>query len=136
MGGELVVQPPEKDEHSSLTEIFWEAYPAYIQMGMPSEEYWHGDAQACVAYRKAYAERLKMEDHMAWRTGVYVYHALCCVAPYFNTLKPKPPEKYIQPFGFEPEKPKDEDRPDKAIEFMKAWAESVNAQRAKKNGSS
>lgn len=103
-------------------------------MGMSSDEYWNGDAQACVAYRKAYEEKLKLQDAMLWRQGLYVYHALCCVAPYFNSIKPRKPEEYVEkPFGIgaKDEAPKQMRIPE--LEYMKAWAEKVNAMR-KENG--
>lgn len=103
-------------------------------MGMTSDEYWNGDAECCVAYRKAYEERLKMQDAMQWRQGLYVYHALCCVAPALNALKPQQPLEYIKPFGFEikkEEEPKSE--MDAGLAYMKAWADSFNARR-KQNG--
>lgn len=131
MGSQLLDSwlPPK-----TLTELFWEAYPAYIAMGMPSDEYWNGDAQACVAYRKAYKERLELQDAMLWRQGLYVYHALCCVAPYFNSIKPKKPEEYIShPFGIT-EKQDDDAKPNPALEYMKAWAKKVNAMRKTQNG--
>lgn len=128
MGSELVTDSfpqPQK----TLEEIFWECYPAYLNMGMSYDEYWNGDAQSCVAYRKAYQERIKFEDAMLWRQGLYVYHAICCAAPALNSLKPRKPLDYIKPFGFEEKK--EEDPQAKAIEYMKTWANSVNAMRAK-----
>ena len=117
--------------------LFWEAYPAYIQMGMPADEYWNGDAEACVAYRKAFKERLKLQDIFDWRLGLYFYHALCCVAPSLNALHPQSPTEYIKPFGFEKtEKPvtqeeiKKADNPGKA--YVQAWADRVN--KGRKNG--
>ena len=83
MGSELLIESLPK---RTISEVFWEAFPAYLAMGMSSDEYWNGDAQACVAYRKAYKEKLQLQDAMLWRQGLYVYHALCCVAPYFNSI--------------------------------------------------
>ena len=102
-------------------------------MGMSADEYWNGDAECCVAYRKAYEERLKFEDAMLWRQGLYFYHALCCASPAFNSIKPKEPLEYIKPFGFE-EKKEPEDESDPGLAYMKAWADSVNAMREKSNG--
>ncbi len=131
MGSELLDSslPPK-----TMAQVFWDAYPAYLAMGMSSDEYWNGDAQACVAYRKAYQEKLDMQDAMLWRQGLYVYHALCCVAPYFNSIKPRKPEEYVsKPFGIvKKSEPEDEPNP-KAIAFMKAWADRVNTKR-KQNG--
>lgn len=127
MGSELLNSSlPRK----TMAQIFWDAYPAYLAMGMPSDEYWNGDAQACVAYRKAYNEKLAVQDAMLWRQGLYVYHAMCSVAPYFNSIKPRKPEDYVEkPFGIgdKEETPKEEKIPE--LEYMKAWAERVNAMR-------
>lgn len=130
MGSELLDSslPPK-----TLAEIFWEAFPAYLAMGMASDEYWNGDAQLCVAYRKAYKERLELQDAMLWRQGLYVYHAMCAVAPYFNSIKPSKPEQYLeQPFGILEKKKPIEDKA--GLEFMKAWADKVNALRKQDNG--
>ena len=134
MGSELLIDPLPK---KTMSEVFWEAYPAYLAMGMPSDEYWDGDAQACVAYRKAYKEKLELHDAMLWRPGLYVYHALCCVAPYFNSIKPKKPEEYIShPFGIATKRILDPDEKEeqKAIDYLKAWADKFNAQRKQNNG--
>lgn len=127
MGSELLTEPLPK---KTVSQIFWDAYPAYLAMGMSSDEYWNGDAQACVAYRKAYKEKLELQDAMLWRQGLYVYHALCCVAPYFNSIKPRKPEEYIDhPFGIVAKREVEKEDDIKAIEFMKAWADKVNAMR-------
>lgn len=131
MGSELLNSSlPRK----TMAQVFWDAYPAYLAMGMSSDEYWNGDAQACAAYRKAYQEKLDVQDAMLWRQGLYIYHALCCVAPYFNSIKPRKPEEYIsKPFGIaNRSKPDDKPNP-KAIAFMKAWADRINTKR-KQNG--
>lgn len=135
MGSELLIGSLPKKK-TSIAELFWDAYPAYLAMGMSSDEYWNGDAQACVAYRKAYKEKLEMQDAMLWRQGLYVYHALCAVAPYFNSIKPRKPEEYIsKPFGVLMKEKAAEEANKKAIDFMKAWADRVNAMRKKQNGS-
>lgn len=132
MGSELLED--SLPQRKTLTEVFWEAYPAYLAMGMSGDEYWNGDAQACVAYRKAYKEKLKLQDAMLWRQGLYVYHAMCCVAPYFNSIKPSKPENYIEkPFGMMFGADTAQETPDPNIEYMKAWADRVNAMR-KQNG--
>lgn len=133
MGSELLISSslPQK----TLTEIFWDAYPAYLAMGMPSDEYWNGDAQACVAYRKAYKEKLDLQDAMLWRQGLYVYHALCCVAPYFNSIKPRKPEEYIDhPFGIVMKRDPEMDATPQAVEVMKALADKINSTRKRNNG--
>ena len=128
----LTVEPPKARSKDTYTQLFWEAYPAYIAMGMPSDEYWNGDAQACVAYRKARDEMLKMQDIMAWRSGLYTYHALCCAAPLF-CIKPQKPEEYIKPFGFG-EKEVEKKNANEGLAYVKAWADRVNKMRREKNG--
>ena len=132
MGSELV--KGDLPKKTTLTQVFWDAYPAYITMGMPPDEYWNGDAQACIAYRAAYKEKLEMQDAMLWRQGLYIYHAMCCVAPYFNSIKPRKPDDYTEkPFGItRKEEPKKQEIP--GLEYMKAWAERVNAMRKQQNG--
>ena len=130
MGSELLDSSLPK---KTLAQIFWDLLPAYLAMGMTSDEYWNGDAQLCVAYRKAYKEKLELQDAMLWRQGLYVYHAMCCVAPYFNSIKPTKPENYLeQPFGIIEKQAPIEDKA--GLEYMKAWAEKVNALRKKQNG--
>lgn len=135
MGGELVGLPPDDPpERPSYTKLFWDAYPAYIAMGMPSDEYWDGDAECCAAYRKARDEKLKFEDAMLWRQGLYFYHALCSVAPYFNSLRPRKPQDYVkEPFGFEAKVPTEQEQLQGGLSFVKAWASRVNSMR-KQNG--
>ena len=133
MGSELLDSslPPK-----TLAQIFWEAYPAYLAMGMSSDEYWNGDAQACVAYRKAYEEKLELQDAMLWRQGLYIYHALCCVAPYFNSIKPRKPEEYTKaPFGIKRKRNTQEEQMQMGIAYMKAWADKVNTMRKLQDGS-
>lgn len=104
-------------------------------MGMPSDEYWNGDAQACVAYRKAYNERIELQDAMLWRQGLYVYHALCCVAPYFNSIKPRKPEDYLKsPFGIKRKNNVQAEKMEQGLAYMRAWAGRINAMRKQQNG--
>jgi hypothetical protein len=72
---------------------------------MTYEDYWNRDSTLVKAYRKAAKIRRDLENQQAWLNGMYVYSALCCAAPSFNSLKPRRPSKYPeQPFEFETEK--------------------------------
>lgn len=135
MGGELVGLPPFNPEPKiTQNQLFWEAFPAYLVMGMSSDEYWDGEAQMCVAYRKAYKERLEMQDAMLWRQGLYFYHALGCTAPLFNSIKPRKAFDYIKPFGFEQKKKEEPKAVDAGLAFVRAWADRVNAKRQQNGG--
>lgn len=134
MGSELVDSDlPEEQKKVSMSEIFWEAYPAYLTMGMSSDEYWNGDARACRAYRKKREEELKLQDEMLWRQGAYVYHAMICVAPYFNSIKPQKPEEYIEPFSYIADKQKkakaEKRQLDQATAAFQVWADNFNRNR-------
>ena len=136
MGGELLSDPSEEPKRISMSEIFWEAYPAYLTMGMSSDEYWNGDARACRAYRKKQEEELKLQDEMLWRQGAYIYHALICVAPYFNSIKPQRPEEYIKPFSFMAEernrKEAEQNQINRGVAAFQVWADNFN--RTRNNG--
>ena len=116
-----------------MSEIFWEAYPAYLTMGMSSDEYWNGDARACRAYRKKREEEIKLEDERLWRQGAYIYNALICVAPYFNSIKPQKPQEYIKPFTYiqqETQRKESEERQVlREMAAFQAWAEQFNKNR-------
>lgn len=134
MGSELVDGDlPENSKKISMSEIFWEAYPAYLTMGMSSEEYWHGDARACRAYRKKREEEMRLEDERLWRQGAYIYNALICVAPYFNSIKPQKPQDYIEPFShtFEKERLKqvEQDQINRSVAAFQMWADAFNQTR-------
>lgn len=134
MGSELLTEPLP-NQKTTMAQIFWDAYPAYLAMGMPSDEYWNGDAQACVAYRKAYEEKLELQDSMLWRQGLYIYHAMCAVAPYFNSIKPRKPEDYLaSPFGIKEKKQPQDKGMEAGLAYMKAWADKFNAMRKNNNG--
>lgn len=136
MGSELVNSDLPKDKKVSMCEIFWEAFPAYLTMGMTSDEYWNGDARLCRAYRKKREEELKLEDERLWRQGAYVYHALICVAPYFNSIKPQKPEEYIEPFSYTQDQARkakaEQEQLNKATAAFQVWADNFN--KARHNG--
>lgn len=136
MGSELVGELPTDSKKMSMSEIFWEAYPAYLTMGMSSDEYWNGDARACRAYRRKREEELKLQDEMLWRQGAYIYQALICVAPYFNSIKPQKPEEYIKPFSYMADEQKrkeaEQNQINRAAAAFQVWADSFN--RTRNNG--
>lgn len=138
MGSELLTSELPKPSKQPMSEIFWDAYPAYLTMGMSSDEYWNGDARACRAYRKKREEELKLQDEILWRQGAYIYQALICVAPYFNSIKPQKPEPYIEPFSHiqEATKSKEAERQQnyRAVAAMQVWADNFNISRNRNNG--
>lgn len=137
MGSELLESElPTDSKKMPMSEIFWEAYPAYLTMGMSSDEYWNGDARVCRAYRRKREEELKLQDEMLWRQGAYIYQALICVAPYFNSIKPRKPEEYIKPFSYMADEQKkretEQNQINRAAAAFQVWADSFN--KARQNG--
>lgn len=60
----------------TLSNVFREAFPYYLYLGMSSEEYWHGDAWLPVAYRKAHIMYQDDQNERAWWQGHYNYVAV------------------------------------------------------------
>ena len=62
---------------------------------MTPEQYWDGDASLTRHYRKADELRQKRKNEELWLQGMYIYEALCDVAPVFHAFakrgtKPNP----------------------------------------------
>ena len=60
-------------------EVFEEAFPQYLVMGMSYEQYWEQSPYLVVAYRKAYRLRRETENEQAWLQGLYVFDAFAVV---------------------------------------------------------
>lgn len=55
----------------SPKQVFEEAFPIYLAMGMTYELYWDGRPELAVSYRKADLIRQKRSNNDAWLQGVY-----------------------------------------------------------------
>ncbi len=73
----------------SYSEQFHEQFPYYLAIGMTYELYWESDPQLAVSYRKADKLRRQRANEDRWMQGMYIYDALCCVAPIFRDLAKK-----------------------------------------------
>ena len=58
-------------------------------MGMTYDQYWNGDPYLTTVYRKAYKLKRETENEQAWLQGLYIYEALCCVAPVMRAFAKK-----------------------------------------------
>ena len=78
----------------SYGDIFDEAFPHYLAMGMSPEEYWDGESGLKKAYRKAFAIRIENEqllaDRQNWYMGQYLIKALQAVPLLVGGLNVKP----------------------------------------------
>ena len=66
---------------TSFTEIFMEAFPQYLSMGMSYDEFWNYDPSLVKAYRKAWEMKVSQRNWEMWMQGGYIYDALLKVAP-------------------------------------------------------
>lgn len=80
-----------------LTFAEWadELCPQYMALGVPYNEFWHGDYTQLRFYADAYRLRIDHENYNAWLQGAYIYDALCAVSPVLNAFakrgtKPSP----------------------------------------------
>jgi hypothetical protein len=53
---------------------------------MTYEQYWNGDCQLVKYYRKAHELRNEQKNQELWLQGLYIYDALCAVAPVFHAF--------------------------------------------------
>lgn len=73
----------------SYSKQFHEHFPYYLAIGMTYELYWESDPQLVIAYRKADKLKRQRDNEGQWWQGLYIYNALCCVAPIFRDFGKK-----------------------------------------------
>lgn len=73
-------------EVAPLTKIFERECPYYMIYGMSYDEYWYGDCFKATFYREKYKLELKNKDRNMWTQGMYIYEALCDVAPILHAF--------------------------------------------------
>lgn len=144
MGNDLTGTDKDKPRKSPLTlcEIFREAFPQYLAIGMRSEEFWDGDSWLVKSYREAYrirAERdIRDRDRDAWNLGNYIRFALCSVgitvngwAPKGARLKPYPEQPFTEKAEIEKQtvdkKKKEENGQQLALAMFQAFTDKMNA---------
>ena len=68
----------EPSEPPTLAEIFTQAFPYYLAMGMTYDEFWHGAPSLVRAYRKAQDMKRHEKNYELWMQGRYIFEALRC----------------------------------------------------------
>ena len=66
---------------NSYTKQFYEVFPYYLSIGMTPEQNWDGDPLLAKYYRRADELNQKRKNQDLWLQGMYIYEALCDVAP-------------------------------------------------------
>lgn len=88
MDGELVKSPPPRPD-TTYSEQFRAAFPYYLAIGMTEEQYWDRDPQLAKYYRRAEEMRNEKRNQELWMQGMYIYEALCDVAPILHSFAKK-----------------------------------------------
>ena len=134
MGPELLTTPTHQ---KTYTEIFEEAFPFYLAIGMSFAEYWDGDPKLAQYYRKAYQIKQEEINNNAWLQGMYIYDAISTAL--HNALRGKnsQAQSYAkQPYDFKNKvKTEKEKAKEVAIEQEKAAAWMENFVRINQNKS-
>lgn len=84
-GGERKVRPL----FLTYTEQFYEVFPYYLSIGMTAEQFWDGDPTLAKYYRRADELKIERKNQELWLQGLYVYEALCDVAPILQAMAKK-----------------------------------------------
>ena len=82
----------EQNVHSpflTYTEKFYEVFPYYLSIGMTYEQFWEGDPYLAKYYRQADELRVERRNQEMWLQGLYVYEAMCDVAPILHAMAKK-----------------------------------------------
>ena len=121
--------------HFTYTERFYELFPYYLSIGMTAEQYWDGDCTLVKYYRKAEELRNEKRNQELWLQGMYIYEALCDVAPILHAFakkgtKPTPYSEKPYPLNAKQTKQDEEEKQrrltEKGKRFMEAMAASIN----------
>ena len=73
----------------SIKELFEKHLPYYMAIGMSYDDYWNGDATLTRVYQKIHRLHQQEKNHELWLQGMYIYEALCKVAPIFRSFAKK-----------------------------------------------
>ena len=95
---------------STYTEIFHDAFPIYLALGMTPAEFWEGSSCLTKHYREAYVQKQIMFNQQAWLQGIYIHDAVSkAIYNNFNGAfgkKGKAQEYIKEPIDFEQKKKK------------------------------
>ena len=119
----------------TYTEQFYKLFPYYLSIGMSAEQYWDGDCTLPKYYRQAEELRNEKRNQELWLQGMYIYEAICDVAPILHAFAKKgtkPTPYSAKPYPLNPkqikrdEEEKQRKLAEKGKKFMEAMAASIN----------
>lgn len=120
---------------TTYREIFENALPNYLFMGMTPDQFWNGDCSLTVAYRKAYEMKQEADNTRLWLQGAYIYDAISRLIPIMQPFAKKGTKAvpYLEkpyPLNNKDNKPKDtkiEQGKVKALEWMQERMAHINS---------
>jgi len=127
---------PTKNQ-KRISEIFREVFPMYLAIGMSYDQFWRGDPELVISYRKADELRQKRSNEEAWLNGLYVYDALAATVYNMNRKKNQNPKSYMnQPIDFSAKASRESEEQRIKNEKLKAelWMRNFVKQYAEKRG--
>jgi hypothetical protein len=133
--GDGGVDQSPTDINKTFSDWADELCPYYMAIGVPCDEYWHGDPTQLQYYIKAHELRNEQRNEEMWWQGLYFHDAVSVVLA--NAFK-KPgqrPEKYhekpirIKPLTEEEKKQKELRQAKSVINEFDAWGDKLNAQK-------
>lgn len=109
----------------SYAEQFHQVFPYYLSIGMTEEQFWDGDNHLVKDYRRAEEIRNEKKNQELWLQGMYIYEALCDVAPIIRAFAKKgtKPGKYpTEPYAITKKEQKKKQENQDKIAFDKGLA--------------
>lgn len=111
----------------------------YLVMGMTADEYWNGDPQLVKSYREAEKIRKDRMNEQNWLMGMYVYDAMCRVAPILHVFAPGGTKAHPypeQPYALtvREQEDREEAKKRKAMEEAKRYMEQFAARYRESGG--
>ncbi len=73
----------------TYTEQFYEVFPYYLSIGMTFDQFWNDDPSLARYYRRAAEINVERKNQELWLQGLYVYEAICDVAPILQAMAKK-----------------------------------------------
>lgn len=117
----------------SYRDIFDEALPSYLALGMTYDDFYRKDHTLVIAYRQAYEKKREERNTEMWMQGYYVYEAVARVAPLLIPFNQHPKaDAYLdKPFplfeaGESIEEAKSKAVADKGLAYMQAQMNKIN----------
>ena len=117
--------------------------PMYLEAGMTYEQYWDGDVEMVIGYRKALDRRREWQNQMLWLQGRYVYEALHAIMPALSIKTKEQIKPYIEePFPITAKAVREKRERDERKKFednfanLQRLATAFNAKYQRKGGES